>query len=120
MAELWVCKEAEEGVEAVYAAVHVIAWHRRPAEPKVLFDRASAQDIAACPKVAALVEALRAVEWVEDDSGCLGGPRVPPQQYFCPWCHSWKDIGHKPDCKRQVALAALGADAPEVDDANKD
>jgi len=57
--QLWVCKEAEEGAEAVYAAVHVVAWHRHPEEPKVLFDRATIADVLTVPEVQALVEAAQ-------------------------------------------------------------
>ena len=56
------------------------------------------------PPVMALVEALRAVEWVT----AVDGGSV------CPWCAARVDDGHEPDCSRQTALAAL--DGKEEDD----
>ena len=62
-------------------------------------------ELAAIPPVKALVEALRAVEWSQSYCGS-----------FCPWCQRPREKGHAPHCARQLALAALGADAPATVD----
>ena len=67
---LWTCKDAEDGVEGVYAAVHIVKWHRHPDQPKVLFGRATVGDVAREPAVAALVEAACSTrDWLAGDMG---------------------------------------------------
>ena len=46
-----------------------------------------------------LVRVLGQVEWVFT---CVNECNV---DWRCPWCHGWKDDGHKADCPRQLALA---------------
>ena len=46
----------------------------------------------------AMVEALEEVEWEPDD--LEGGD-------YCPWCQNYQDMGHRPDCQRQAALARV-------------
>lgn len=53
-----------------------------------------------CERQSRLREALEAVEWI----GAQG-------MKCCPWCHSWKMDGHKPDCARQLALNPRGEGA---------
>ena len=54
--------------------------------------------------LALCVEALEAVEWLEDHQAMVFD--------YCPWCkkyHDWMLAGdpkHADDCKREVALAA--------------
>ena len=42
----------------------------------------------------ALRAALEMVEWVEADD----------HPDYCPWCGNFDNMGHTPDCPRQVAL----------------
>ena len=52
-------------------------------------------------KVAALVNAVQVVEWVQGDDPHDDGFD------FCPWCRNWTKHGHAGDCQRQAALAAF-------------
>jgi hypothetical protein len=44
----------------------------------------------------ALLEALKAVEWVPDED--------TPGEVYCPWCVQWQQHGHHETCPRQAAL----------------
>ena len=61
------------------------------------FGRGAVLHCGAC--YAALLAALEAVEWV-DPSDEANGEAVP----MCPWCGSYRDEGHRADCRRQLAV----------------
>ena len=81
------------------------------AHNNILMDQVTEAEMQAAwckEQLAAAVAALKAVEWIHDD-----------MTSYCPWCRGRMEdlsederregfvIGHKPDCQRQAAIAAV-------------
>jgi hypothetical protein len=61
----------------------------------------NAQAIAALPL---LIEALEAVEWIDDTY--IDPDRPPEDSLVCPFCEHIKPYGHSQECRLAQALAA--------------